>query len=157
MNVPTRRVRVLALSLALVSGLAACGSDDTSTQSPAASAPSTAAQPTVPPATMDHSVASGTASGTVQAADQRSDGTKLVVAAVTLTGSPQGFIAVHQDLDGKLGPTVGVARLSQGDTKDLVVRLDKPAVSGAFWPMLHVDDHTLGTYEFPKVPRPTSR
>ena len=30
--------------------------------------------------------------------------------------------------------------------------LDKPVRSGAFWPMLPVDDHTIGTYEFPEVP-----
>lgn len=101
---------------------------------------------------MDHDAAAGNASGSLQAADQSSDGTTLTVAAVTLTGAEHGFIAVHQDLDGKPGPTVGVARLSQGDTNDLVVTLDQPAVSGAFWPMLHVDDHTIGTYEFPDVP-----
>ena len=101
---------------------------------------------------MDHDAATGTATGSLQAADQSSDGTTLTVSAVTLTGAEHGFIAVHQDLDGKPGPTVGVARLSQGDADDLVVTLDKPAVSGAFWPMLHVDDNTIGTYEFPDVP-----
>jgi len=24
--------------------------------------------------------------------------------------------------------------------------------TGAYWPMLHVDDHVIGTYEFPQVP-----
>ncbi len=151
MTVPGRRLRPLALTLTLVAGLAACGNDDSTRQNTAA-APATAA-PLAPSAPMDHGAAAGTAFGSVQAADQNSDGSKLVVAAVTLTGAGQGFIAVHQDLDGKPGPTVGVARLSQGDTKNLVVRLDKPVRSGAFWPMLHVDDHTIGTYEFPRVPQ----
>ncbi len=152
MTVPGRRLRPLALTLTLVAGVAACGNDDSTRQNTAA-APATAAPPAAS-APMDHgAAAAGTASGSVQAADQSSDGSKLVVAAVTLTGAGQGFIAVHQDLDGKPGPTVGVARLSQGETENLVVRLDKPVRSGAFWPMLHVDDHTIGTYEFPKVPQ----
>jgi hypothetical protein len=138
-------LRLPALALALVAGLSACG-NDTKQSTPAA--PSTPERSTA----TEHGGAGGATSGSVQAVDQHSDGSKLVVAAVTLTGAPQGFIAVHQDLDGKPGPTVGVARLSRGNTKHLVVRLNKPVSGGAFWPMLHVDDHAIGTYEFPKVP-----
>ena len=149
MTLHTHHLRPILLTVAMAAALAACGgADDTDqTAPPAAAAPSAE-----PSADMDHDAAAGTASGSLQAADQSSGGTTLTVAAVTLTGAEHGFIAVHQDLDGKPGPTVGVARLSQGDTDDLVVTLDKPAVSGAFWPMLHVDDHTIGTYEFPDVP-----
>jgi hypothetical protein len=78
----------------------------------------------------------------------------MVVRSVTLAGVKQGFIGVHADLDGKPGPVVGVAQLSGGTTGDLKVTFDKPVQSGAYWPMLHVDDHVLGTHEFPKVPGP---
>ena len=73
------------------------------------------------------------------------------MAQVDLKGIDQGFIGVHMDLDGKPGPVVGVAQVEKGTTEDLVVRFDEPVASGAFWPMLHVDDHAIGTYEFPEV------
>ncbi len=42
-------------------------------------------------------------------------------------------------------------QIKKGATTDLKVTLDKKVTTGAYWPMLHVDDHTLGTYEFPKT------
>ena len=96
------------------------------------------------------SSAAPAASGSVQAQDQTSDDSSLRVAQVDL-GIDQGFIGVHMDLDGKPGPVVGVAQVEKGTSEDLVVRFDEPVASGAFWPMLHADDHAIGTYEFPKV------
>ncbi len=140
-----RTLAPLALSMVLAASLTACGNDDTS--APAA-APASSASPS-------HGggddAAAPTALGSVQAEDQTSDGTSLSVAQVDLEGIDQGFIGVHMDLDGKPGPVVGVAQIEKGTTEDLVVRFDKPVASGAFWPMLHADDHAIGTYEFPKV------
>ena len=36
-------------------------------------------------------------------------------------------------------------------TSAIKVTLDRKVGTGAYWPMLHVDDHTIGTYEFPKT------
>ncbi len=144
-----RTLAPLAVSAVLVAGLTACGNDDTaSTSAPAAPA---APAPTSTSGMAGHDAAAAVASGTVQAQDQSSDGSSLTVAQVDLKGIDQGFIGVHMDLDGKPGPVVGVAQLKKGSTKDLVVRFAKPVASGAFWPMLHVDDHAVGTYEFTKV------
>lgn len=141
-----RALRPLALSLVLLAGLAACGNDDATTSAGAA-ATATASEGHG----AGHDSAASAASGSVQAEDQTSDGTTLRVAQVELKGVAQGFIGVHIDLDGKPGPVVGVAQIKQGTTGDLVVRFDKPVTTGAFWPMLHVDDNTIGTYEFPGV------
>ncbi len=140
-----RTLAPLALSMLLAASLAACGNDGTATP---AAAPSSSAPPTDG---AGHDAAAPAASGSVQAQDQTSDGTSLSVAQVDLKGIDQGFIGVHMDLDGKPGPVVGFAQLKKGTTEDLVVRFDKPVASGAFWPMLHADDHAIGTYEFPKV------
>lgn len=139
-----RTLAPLAISAVLVAGLSACGNDDAATPAaaPASASPSHGGGP-------DDAAAS--ASGSVNAEDQTSDGMTLTVAQVELDGIDQGFIGVHMDLDGKPGPVVGVAQLKKGSTDDLVVRFDKPVTSGAFWPMLHVDDSVLGTYEFPEV------
>lgn len=140
-----RTLRPLVLTFALAVGLSGCGgSSDTA-------AP--AAAPSESHGAGNDSGASN-ASGTVSAEGQTGDGTTLSVASVELDGVDQGFIGVHMDLDGKPGPVVGVAQVKKGLTDKLVVRFDKPVTSGSFWPMLHVDDSTLGTlgtYDFPKV------
>lgn len=142
----SRTARSLAAGFVLVAGLAACGSNDSGVAAPAAT-PSAAPGTTSTPS--GDEVA--TASGSVTAEDQTSDGTSLRVSEVTLEGVEQGFIGVHQDLDGKPGPVVGIAQVQKGTTGDLVVTFDQPVKTGAFWPMLHVDDNTIGTYEFTKV------
>lgn len=136
-----RTLAPLALSLALATMLAGCGNGDTPSAGPSTSAGQGAGSQS----------AAAKASGTVDAQDQTGDGTTLTVANVELDGIDQAFIGVHMDLDGKPGPVVGVAQVKKGSTNDLVVRFDKPVTTGDFWPMLHVDDNTLGTYEFPEV------
>ncbi len=123
----------------LLTGLAACGGTDTTssssadTSSPAASGSASAA------------------TGSLSAKDQSGDGTTLTVASVDLKGADHGWISVHADLDGKPGPVVGNAKIPGGASSDVKVTLDKKTATGAFWPMLHVDDQTVGTYEFPKT------
>jgi len=136
MNPFPRTCAPFALALTLTAGLSACGADDTTGPTATASASPNAA---------------AVASGAVSAEDQTGDGKTLTVARVDLEGVDQGFIGVHMDLDGKPGPVVGVAPVKSGSTDELVVRFDEPVTTGAFWPMLHVDDSVLGTYEFPEV------
>lgn len=133
-------------ALVLLASLAGCGSNNTASPTPATTPSSTAAS-SAPAAG-----AAATASGTLSAADQSGDGTTLSVAAVTLEGVDGGWVAVHTDLNGKPGPVVGVVQVKKGTTTNLKVALDKKVTTGAYWPMLHVDDHTVGTYEFPQVP-----
>lgn len=132
---------ISGLGLAIV--LAACGSDNES---------STAA-PSTDSSTTDSSSASESAAptGTVEAADQDGDGSTLTVSSVDLEGVEQGWIAVHSDVDGKPGPVVGNVQVEQGTSSDVVVELDDTVATGDYWPMLHVDDGEVGTYEFPDV------
>lgn len=58
---------------------------------------------------------------------------------------------MHTDVDGKPGPTVGAVAVEQGTSSDVVVELDETVPTGDYWPMLHVDDGEVGTYEFPDV------
>jgi hypothetical protein len=89
-----------------------------------------------------------TVTGTLSASDQPSDGMTIKVDAVSISGAP-GWIAVHTDLEGKPGPVVGKKAIPMGESKDVVITLDKAVTAGAYWPMLHVDAGTVGTYEFP--------
>src|SRR4249920_2633852 len=134
----TTRSSIVGLAVVGLFFLSACGSDDNSsstTAAPAASAPA-------------GSAAAATVSGSIDVADQSSDGTTITVDAVNITGSA-GFIAVHADADGAPGPVVGHAAIPEGDSSKVVITLDAPVTTGSFWPMLHLDAGTVGTYEFP--------
>lgn len=154
------RVAAAGGGLVLALTLSACGSTSTPAAAAASSSSSSSTSSAMPSAmtsamsssmTMSGAPAAATATGSVDAASQTSTGKTVVVAAVDLEVVSGGWIAIHQDLDGKPGPVVGVAAVKKGMTKDLTVTLDKTITTGAFWPMLHVDDHVIGTYEFPKV------
>ena len=41
------------------------------------------------------------------------------------------------------------AAIPAGDSSNVAVTLDTPSPTGAYWPMLHLDAGTIGTYEFP--------
>lgn len=128
----TTRTSLVGLAV-LGLALGACGSDSK-------------ASTTVAPA---GTAAPGAAvSGSLDAADQTSDGKTITVSAVNITGS-SGFIAVHADASGGPGPVVGHAAVPEGDSTSVVITLDAPITTGAYWPMLHTDAGTIGTYEFP--------
>lgn len=146
----SRTVIGTAGAAVLLLGLAACGSGSSSSSSTATPAPSS--PPTSASASSSASASTAIATGTLSAVDQTGDGTTLTVANVDLRGVDAGWIAVHSDLAGKPGPVVGQVQVKKGATPNVKVTLDKKVATGAFWPMLHVDDHAVGTYEFPKVP-----
>ena len=134
-----RRFGGIALLAGVLLLAAACGSSDDSggaleSEAPVASAAATAA--------------AAKATGTVTVEDQHSDGSSLTVKAVTITGG-SGFIAVHIDANGAPGPVVGHGPVKEGSNSDVVVKFDSVQKTGKFWPMLHVDAGTIGTYEFP--------
>jgi hypothetical protein len=101
-------------------------------------------QPTTAP---EETEAPPETSGSIDVADQTSDGTTITVASVTIEGAT-GFIAVHTDQDGKPGPVAGHAPIEEGTTTDVVVTLDGAVETGSYWPMLHYDAGEIGTYEF---------
>jgi len=141
---------LVAASLALgLTTLAACGgsSDKASSSTKSAQAVATASGSPAPAAT------GGKATGSIEASDQTSDGTQVVVAKVDLgAGGSSGWIALHADLDGKPGPVKYQTFIPAGKSTNVAIKATEKLATGAYWPMLHVDDHVLGTYEFPQVP-----
>ena len=131
---PTTRLSIVGLAVLGVVSLGACSS----------STKPTAATPAPVPA----AAAAANVSGSLDAADQSSDGKTITVKTVNIKGA-SGFIAIHADLSGKPGPVVGHAAIPEGDSSNVVVTLDAPVATGAFWPMLHLDAGKIGTYEFP--------
>lgn len=133
-------------SLALLASLTACGSSSASkSAAPAATAPTA-------PASTAAAVPAAAVTGTIEATDQKGTGKTLMVSAVDLEGIDGGWIAIHKDLNGKPGPIAGLVHITKGKHTNVAVPFTATATTGAYWPMLHVDDHTIGAYEFPKVP-----
>ena len=64
--------------------------------------------------------AGATAQGSINVADQTSDGTKLTIASVTITNAPNGgWIALHIDSGGKPGPVMGKVHIPAGSSQNL--------------------------------------
>ncbi len=134
----TTRSTIVGIAALTTLLLGACGSDKKTTSSPGVTTAAGAG-----------TAAPGAAvTGSLDAADQTGDGTSITVKSVNITGSP-GFIAIHADAGGQPGPVVGHVAIPEGDSSDVVVPLDAKSPTGAYWPMLHLDAGTAGTYEFP--------
>jgi len=169
MSMRNTRTTIVAFTAIGVLALAACG-DDNDSSSTTVAAPGTAASatPTTGAASVTTAASSGGSAttaaasggaattaaaggaitGSLDASDQTSDGSSLTVSSVSINGS-SGFIAIHQDAGGQPCPVVGHVDIPEGDSSDVVVKFDSPVTTGAFWPMLHLDAGTKGTYEFP--------
>ena len=143
-----RTAATAAGGLLLLVTLTACGA---STSSTSAATTATPAAASAEPTDKGRYGAPAAATGTLDAVDQKSDGKSLVVKSVDLEGVDGGWIAIHTDLAGKPGPIAGLVHVDKGTHGDVTVPFTTTAKSAAYWPMLHVDDHTVGTYEFPKV------
>ena len=161
---PPARLSIAGLALLGVVVLGACGSSSkpsAATSAPSASttatakaattaakAATTAAKAATTAAAAGTTTAAATVTGSLAAVDQTSDGKTITVKAVNIKGA-KGFIAVHADVSGAPGPVVGHVAIPEGDSSNVVVKLDSTVASGSYWPMLHLDAGTIGTYEFP--------
>jgi hypothetical protein len=157
--VNTVRTAVTAVALAAgVVGVSACGSSTPAAapSSSTAAASTSAASgygPSSSSAASSSAAAPAAATGTLTAADQSSDGKSVVVASVDLqAGTQGGWIALHMDVGGKPGPVKYEVAIPAGASTNVTIPTPEGIATGAYWPMLHVDDHVIGTYEFPKVP-----
>ncbi len=153
------RTTLIATALtAAVAGISACGTSST----PAAAPPTPAAAPSTssgsgygsaPTSAAPSSAAVPAATGTLSAADQLSNGKSVMVASVDLqAGGKGGWVALHADLNGKPGPVKYEVAVPAGASTNVTIPTPGGIPTGGYWPMLHVDDHTIGTYEFPQVP-----
>jgi len=153
--------RTIVIATALtgaVAGISACGTSST----PAAAPPTSAAAPSTssgsgygsaPTSAAQSSAAVPAATGTLSAMDQVSNGKSVMVASVDLqAGGKGGWVALHADLNGKPGPVKYEVAVPAGASTNVTIPTPGGIPTGGYWPMLHVDDHTVGTYEFPQVP-----
>mgnify|MGYP000536508255 CR=1 FL=1 len=71
------------------------------------------------------------------------------VVTVASVFSPQpGWIAIHADNNGAPGAVVGIMNVLGGLNENVPVGIDVLGATPTLWVMLHVDDGTIGEYEF---------
>jgi hypothetical protein len=150
-----RATITLASLAAAATALSACGSSGSSAPpaaAPSSSAAATSAATSSATSGSASSSAPAAASGTMDAANQSGDGKSVTVASVSLdAGGKGGWIALHTDVSGKPGPVKYFVAVPAGASSKVVIPTPEGIPTGDYWPMLHVDDHAVGTYEFPKV------
>lgn len=63
-----------------------------------------------------------------------------------------GWLVIHSDNNNAPGPVAGFLAVPAGYSADLTVEGLNPAnTTPVLWPMLHIDDNTVGEYEFGSV------
>jgi plastocyanin len=138
---------ILAASALLLVALvvAACG-QAASTVAPAVQP--TAVVPTSVPAAAATSVPEAAAIiPSVTVADQAIVEDSVTIAQVVSDGP--GWLIVHADNSGQPGPVLGYSLVSDGENKDVVIRIDVSDATQTVYAMLHSDGGTVGSYEFP--------
>lgn len=79
--------------------------------------------------------------------DQQYDGTTVIIADVVSDGP--GWIAIHRQDNGLVGPPIGFAPVKDGDNRNVAVKINPSQATQVMYAMLHTDEGTVGKYEFP--------
>ncbi|RME54457.1 MAG: LPXTG cell wall anchor domain-containing protein, partial [Caldilineae bacterium] len=66
-----------------------------------------------------------------------------------VVAAQDGWMVIHAQKDGGIGPVIGHAPVSAGTNTDVVVTIDADAATETLYAMLHIDAGEMGTYEFP--------
>jgi hypothetical protein len=66
----------------------------------------------------------------------------------SVVGSNPMWVVIHSDNNGTPGPVLGQTLVDAGNTSAVEIALAEDGRTSVLWPMLHVDDGTIGTYEF---------
>ncbi|RME66489.1 MAG: hypothetical protein D6790_00070, partial [Caldilineae bacterium] len=74
------------------------------------------------------------------------DGTVTIAEVVA---AQDGWLVIHAQKDGGIGPVIGHAPVTAGTNTDVVVTIDTDAATETLYAMLHIDAGEMGTYEFP--------
>ena len=82
----------------------------------------------------------------IVAFDQQLTNDSIVVASAIIPSD--GWLVVHADNNGQPGPVLGSSPVGAGTNPAVMVALGSEGITPVIWPMLHVDDGQIGTYEF---------
>ena len=96
--------------------------------------------------------AAQTATPAVSVSDQAAaDGMVMIDEVVA---AQDGWLVIHAQKDGGIGPVIGYAAVTAGSNTYLTVEIDPMAATETLYAMLHIDEGVKGTYEFPGADGP---
>lgn len=75
-------------------------------------------------------------------------GAKDTIAVSRVLAPGDSWIVVHLDDDGMPGERIGLLQVKKGESRDLVVKLDKAIMTPDVIVALHADRGKVGTFEF---------
>ncbi|MGE5222263.1 MAG: hypothetical protein ACM3PY_07490 [Omnitrophica WOR_2 bacterium] len=84
--------------------------------------------------------------------DQPFNGKSIVVNEVFSIGP--GWLSIHDQENGQVGPVIGIAPVADGRNQDVVVQIDPGKVTAVMYAMLHKDQGKIGVYEGPVTDPP---
>jgi predicted lipoprotein with Yx(FWY)xxD motif/uncharacterized protein (DUF736 family) len=79
--------------------------------------------------------------------DQTYDGEYVVVAKVVSKGP--GWIAIHNQQNGQVGPVIGYTQVLDGENDNVQVKIDPSQATPVMSAILHTDGGVVGKFEFP--------
>jgi plastocyanin len=84
----------------------------------------------------------------VTVTDQPLEDSSVTVDTVVSDGS--GWMVIHAEAEGGgPGPVIGHSAVSDGTNQDVIVNIEVISATRTLYAMLHVDEGTVGEYEFP--------
>ncbi|MDX2163599.1 MAG: hypothetical protein SF162_19950 [bacterium] len=87
----------------------------------------------------------------VLAGDGQTANPPRILVSGVLSNGP-GFVVIHADNEGAPGPVLTQVAVPSGYSQNVEIPFPADiAITPVVWPMLHVDDNTVGTYEFGSV------
>ena len=96
--------------------------------------------------------AAQTVTPSVSVSDQAAkDGMVMIDEVVA---AQDGWLVIHAQKDGGIGPVIGYAAVTAGSNTYLTVEIDPMGATETLYAMLHIDEGVKGTYEFPGADGP---
>ena len=96
--------------------------------------------------------AAQTVTPAVSVADQ--DAADGMVTIGEVVAAQDGWLVIHAQKDGGIGPVIGYAAVMAGTNADVMVEIDPMGATETLYAMLHIDEGVAGTYEFPGADGP---
>jgi predicted lipoprotein with Yx(FWY)xxD motif len=79
-----------------------------------------------------------------------------VVTITSVASFEPGWMVIHADANGAVGPVIGHTAVMPGWNGNVMVTIDTAMATENLYAMLHVDRGTVGTYEFPGTDVPVT-
>lgn len=89
---------------------------------------------------------------TILVEDQALQGNQVAIATVTAIND--SWLVIQTETNGVPGPVIGSAKIKRGESKNVLVAIDKNQATPRLFAMIHVDDGEKDRLDFPGADMP---